>query len=112
MTGEIVENSYCNWILLWYLDCLMTTLQAPHHTVLFNIAGLTLIKMTIEDLDEVYSVIECTMNGDGLYEDANKETILEAYYDQELAEVYGLNWVNLISGIMQETGMIEKYIKR
>jgi hypothetical protein len=51
------------------------------------------------------------MNGDGLYEDANKETILEAYYDQELAEVYGLNWVNLISGIMQETGMIERYIK-
>jgi hypothetical protein len=89
----------------------MTTLQAPHHTVLFNIAGLTLIKMTIEDLDEVYSVIEDTINGDGLYEDANKETILEAYYDQELAEVYGLNWVNLISGIMQETGMIEKYIK-
>ena len=91
----------------------MTLLQqAPHHTVLFNIAGLTLIKMTIEDLKEVYSVIEYTMNGDGLYEDASKETILQAYYDQEMAQLYGMNWVNLISDIMQETGMIQKYIKR
>ena len=90
----------------------MTTLQAPHHTILFNIAGLTMIKMTIEDLDEVYSIIECTMNGDGLYEGANKETILEAYHDQEMGELYGLNWVNHISSIMQETGMIKKYIKR
>ena len=64
------------------------------------------------DLNEVYSYIECTINGDGLYEDANKETILEAYYVQELAEVYRMNWVNLISNIMQESGMIEKYIKR
>jgi hypothetical protein len=90
----------------------MTTLQAPHHTVLFNIAGLTMIKMTIEDLNEVYSVIEDTMNGDGLYEEANKETILEAYHSLEMADLYGMNWVNLISNIMQETGMIEKYIKR
>ena len=90
----------------------MTTLQAPHHTILFNIAGLTLIKMTIEDLDEVYSVIEDTMNGDGLYEGANKETILEAYHDLQMGETYGLNWVDHISTIMQETGMIEKYIKR
>lgn len=86
--------------------------QTPHHTILFNIAGLTLIKMSIEDLKEVYSVIECTMNGDGLYEDASKETILQAYYDQEMAELYGMNWVNLISNIMQETDMIQKYIKR
>ncbi len=86
--------------------------QTPHHTILFNIAGLTLIKMTIEDLDEVYSIIEDTMNGDGLYEGANKETILEAYHSLQMGEVYGLNWVNHISSIMQETGMIEKYIKR
>lgn len=86
--------------------------QTPHHTILFNIAGLTLIKMTIEDLNEVYSIIEDTMNGDGLYEGANKETILEAYHSLQMGEVYGLNWVNHISSIMQETGMIEKYIKR
>lgn len=85
--------------------------QTPHHTVLFNIAGLTLIKMNIEDLDEVYSVIEDTMNGDGLYEGASKETILEAYHSLQMGELYGLNWVNHISTIMQETGMIEKYIK-
>lgn len=71
-----------------------------------------MIKMTIEDLNEVYSVIEDTMNGDGLYEEANKETILEAYHSLEMADLYGMNWVNLISNIMQETGMIEKYIKR
>lgn len=113
MTLKIVEKLYCHLKWIWYLDCLMTLLsQAPHHTVLFNIAGLTMIKMTIEDLDEVYSFIECTMNGDGLYEDASKETILQAYYDQEMSSVYGLNWVNHISSIMEETGMINKYIKR
>jgi hypothetical protein len=52
------------------------------------------------------------MNGDGLYEGANKETILEAYHDLQMGETYGLDWVNHISTIMQETGMIEKYIKR
>ena len=112
MTLKIVQKLYCHLKWIWYLDCLMTLLQAPHHTVLFNIAGLTMIKMSVEDLNEVYSVIECTMNGDGLYEDASKETILQAYYDQEMAELYGMNWMNLISCIMQETGMIQKYIKR
>ena len=74
-TTKIVENFYCNWILLWYLDCLMTP-QAPHHTILFNVAGLTMLHLKNEELKQVYAIVEDIMNGDGLYEGANKETIL------------------------------------
>ncbi|MFN9959471.1 MAG: hypothetical protein ACK55I_40800, partial [bacterium] len=90
----------------------MTTLQqAPHHSVLFNIAAYTLIGLTPEDKHKVYDHIECTMNGDGLYEGASKETILEAYHDLQMGDVYGLNWVNHISSILEELDMIKPYIK-
>lgn len=96
-----------------YSVFLMTTIpQAPHHSVLFNIAAYTLIGLTPEDKHKVYEEIESTMNGDGLYEGASKETILQAYYDQEMSDVYGLNWVDHISTILEENGMIQKYIKR
>jgi hypothetical protein len=85
------------------------TLQAPHHTILFNIAGLTLIHLSNEDHRKVYSYIEETINGDGLYEGASKETILEAYHDLQMGEVYGLDWVNHISTILEEIGLIDKY---
>jgi len=88
----------------------MTT-QAPKHTILFNVAGLTEIKLSVEDHDKVYSYIEEVMNGDGLYEGASKESILEAYYDQELSHIYGLNWVDHISTILEEIGLIDRYKK-
>jgi hypothetical protein len=88
----------------------MTT-QAPKHTILFNLAGLTEIKLSVEDHDKVYSYIEEVMNGDGLYEGASKESILEAYYDQELSHIYGLNWVDHISTILEEIGLIDRYKK-
>jgi hypothetical protein len=90
----------------------MTTLpQAPHHSVLFNIAAYTLIGLTPEDKHKVYDYIESTMNGDGLYEGASKETILQAYHDLQMGDVYGLNWVNHISTILEELDMIKPYIK-
>jgi hypothetical protein len=90
----------------------MTTLQqAPHHTILFNIAAYTLIGLTPEDKHKVYAEIESTMNGDGLYEGASKETILEAYHDLQMGDVYGLNWVNHISTILEELNLIKPYIK-
>jgi hypothetical protein len=90
----------------------MTTLpQAPHHTILFNVAAYTMIGLTPEDKKKVYEHIECVMNGDGLYDGATKETILEAYHDLQMGDVYGLNWVNHISSILEELDMIKPYIK-
>jgi hypothetical protein len=95
----------------------MTTLtptlpQAPHHSVLFNIAAYTLIGLTPEDKKKVYAEIESTMNGDGLYEDASKETILQAYYDLQMSDVYGLDWVDHITHILEELDIVKPYIKR
>lgn len=81
------------------------------HTILFNVAGINSIKLSEEDHNKVYSYIEEVMNGDGLYEGASKETILEAYHDLQMGEVYGLDWVNHISTILEEIGLIEKYRK-
>ncbi len=90
----------------------MTTLpQAPHHSVLFNIAAYTLIGLTPEDKAKVYDYIECSMNGDGLYEGATKETILEAYSDQQMSSVYGLDWVDHITSILEELDIVKPYIK-
>ena len=98
-TRKIIENNHCNWFLLCYLDCLMT--QTPHHTVLFNIAGLTMIHLTGEQLKQVYAIVEDTMNGDGLYEGYDKEGILEAYYSQE-NPMGDLTWIDLIKKIITE----------
>jgi hypothetical protein len=90
----------------------MTTIQqAPHHTILFNIAAYTMIGLTPEDKHRVYAEIESTINGDGLYEGASMETILEAYHDLQMGELYGLNWVNHISTILEELNLIKPYIK-
>jgi len=88
-----------------------TTQQAPHNIVLFNIASRTLIGLTPEDENRVYAEIESTMNGDGLYEGASKETILQAYHDLEMGDVYGLNWVDHITHILEELDIVKPYIK-
>lgn len=85
--------------------------QAPHNIVLFNIASRTLIGLTPEDERKVYAQIESTMNGDGLYEGATKETILQAYHDLQMGDAYGLDWVNHISTILEELDIIKPYIK-
>jgi hypothetical protein len=86
-------------------------LQAPHHTVLFNVAAYTLIGLSKEDHTKVYDYIECTINGDNLYDGATRETILQAYHDLQLGDVYGLDWVNHISTILEELNLIKPYIK-
>ena len=79
--------------------------HANHYTILFNIAGLTAMGLSIETHKRVYSYIEGVMNGDGLYKGASKETILEAYHDQEMADAYGETWVDLIERILEEEGI-------
>jgi hypothetical protein len=77
------------------------TQTAPHHTVLFNVAGITMLHLSNHELKQIYAIIEDTMNGDGLYEGADKETILEAYDQQE--NPFGqLTWIDLIKMIMVE----------
>lgn len=88
------------------------TLQAPHHTVLFNIAGLTMLQLTPEDHKQVYSYIEDTINGDGLYEGASKETILQAYYDMNLCDQYDKTWADVIQALIYELGLQAKYLNR
>jgi len=85
--------------------------QAPRNTVLFNIASRTLIGLTPEDERKVYAQIESAMNGDGLYEGASKETILQAYHDLEMGDAYGLDWVDHITHILEELDIIKPYIK-
>lgn len=77
------------------------TKTAPHHTVLFNVAGITMLHLTKHELDQVYDIIECTMNGDGLYEGYDKEDILAGYYHQE--NPFGhMTWIDLIKMILSE----------
>ena len=85
--------------------------QTPHNSVLFNVAAFTLIGLSKEDYNKVYDHIESTMNGDGLYEGASKETILQAYHDLEMGDVYGLDWVDHITHILEELDLIKPYIK-
>lgn len=54
-----------------------------HHTILFNAAARTVLHLTPDEEKRVRDHIEDTMNGDGLYEGASFETILEAFFDQE-----------------------------
>jgi len=90
----------------------MTALQQyPHHTILFNVAAYTSIGLSKEDYTKVYDHIECTINGDNLYDGATRETILQAYHDIELSDFYGFNWVDHITHILDDLNIIEPYIK-
>lgn len=112
VTQKNTENNPCVLFRLDYSLVLMTALPpAPHHIILFNIASRTRIGLTSEDERKVYDHIESTMNGDGLYEGASKETILQAYHDLEMGDVYGLDWVDHITHILEELDLIKPYIK-
>jgi len=69
-------------------------------TLLFNVAGITILHLSAEKLDQVYSIIEDTMNGDELYGEApDKEVILDAYNMQH-NPFREFTWSNLISEII------------
>ena len=70
-------------------------IKTPHNTILFNIAAFTILKLTKEEANDVYGVIEETMNGDGLYEGYDKEGILEAY-NETYNYLNEKTWVELI----------------
>ena len=59
-------------------------LLSKHHTILFNVAAYTVLKLSKSQAHKLYQIIEDTMNGDDLYEGADRETILEAYFNQNI----------------------------
>lgn len=79
-----------------------------HHTVLFNAAARTVLHLTPAEEKRVRDHIEDVMNGDGLYEGAPFETILEAFFHQE--SMMGETWADLITLICNEDVPSAPYI--
>lgn len=82
----------------------MKTLEPPHHTILFHIAAGTLLHLSPQTLKNVWEVIETTMNGDDLYPNASKETLLQAYFQQHQQNPE-TTWVELIEEILRENNI-------
>lgn len=75
--------------------------QYPRHTALFNIAAYTVMQLPIAEGKRIYAYLEEVMNGDGLYEGASKETILEAYHNQH--NPYNIwTWADLIAELQTD----------
>jgi len=67
------------------------------NTILFNVAARTCLKLSPKDERRVKSYIMAVMNGDGLYDNASEEVILEAYFLQHSAGLPpNTNWAHLI----------------
>jgi hypothetical protein len=79
-------------------------LLSKHHTILFNIAAYTVLKLSKAQGQKLYALIEDTMNGDGLYEGADRETILEAYFNQNIdpANPEDPIWTDLLQELIPE----------
>jgi hypothetical protein len=48
----------------------------------------------------------------GEIKNADREYFLTEYYEDQMAEHFGLNWVNLISVILVELNLAGKYTKK
>jgi hypothetical protein len=79
-------------------------LLSKHHTILFNIAAYTVLKLSKAQGQKLYALIEDTMNGDNLYEGADRETILEAYFHQNIDPTSTDTplWTNLLQSLLPE----------
>ena len=73
------------------------------NTILFNIASRTILSLSPFVERRVIQYINDVMNGDGLYEGASQEIILEAYADQNVVPWKKDTWVELISEILNQT---------
>ena len=68
---------------------------------MFYIGASTVLKLENDIIDQVYSIIEEIVNGDSLYENPSKETILDAYASQE-NPFNDRTWSELILELMTE----------
>lgn len=82
------------------------------HTILFNIASRTCMKLSPKKEEKVIGYIYNVMNGDGLYDNASKEIILEAYMNQEQGGRPDVTWAHLIAEALddiQGTGVLQEF---
>ena len=74
------------------------------HTILFHIACRNVCQMSPELETKVYDLIEDWCNGDGLYEGASKEVILDAYFHQHKPLPWEtereVTWVDLVRDLV------------
>lgn len=88
-----MQSFSCHLARLVYLGLVMTTLHS--NTILFNIAARTCLKLKPRDEKRVKDYIMAVMNGDGLYDNASEEVILEAYFNQNRVG-HDTTWAHLI----------------
>jgi hypothetical protein len=72
------------------------------NTILFNVASRTCLKLSPKKEERVLGYIYNVMNGDGLYDNASKEVILEAYMDQESGGRPDVTWAHLIAEALDD----------
>lgn len=82
-------------MFLYRLVILMTHLQKFMNAALNSNLSMAQTMAVMQDISD-------TMNGDGLYDGASTEVILEAFYNQECSDAYGLNWTDHIAHILQD----------
>ena len=70
------------------------------HLSQFMNAALNL-KLSLTHTMAIMQDIIDTMNGDGLYEGASTEVILEAFYNQECSDAYGVTWTDHITNLFE-----------
>ena len=78
------------------LSCRLVILMT-HLSQFMNAA----INLKLSHTMAILQDITDTMNGDGLYEGASTEVILEAFYNQECSDTYGLNWTDHITNLFE-----------
>jgi len=72
------------------------------NTILFNVASRTCLKLSPKKEERVLGYIYNVMNGDGLYDNASKEIILEAYMEQERGGRPDVTWAHLIAEALDD----------
>lgn len=72
------------------------------NTILFNVAARTCMKLSPKKEERVLGYIYNVMNGDGLYDNASRETILEAYMNQEQGGRPDVTWAHLIAEALDD----------
>jgi len=72
------------------------------NTILFNVASRTCLKLSPKKEERVLGYIYNVMNGDGLYDNASREVILEAYFNQEQGGRPDVTWAHLIAEALDD----------
>lgn len=80
------------------------------HSILFNVASTTCIKLSSAHREAVYDYFYQVVNGDNLYTNPRREQILEAYYELKMSAPLGLNWIDHVSYALEELHLCRPYL--